>query len=89
VTGRLEGTFRGRPVQLEAEGCELSIRVPNLWSAWGLRRGAAATTIPLLRAVCDVGLTLTLRIGSRWAFPLLPKPHIALRLIMPSLQFSE
>ena len=83
VTGRLEGTFRGRPVQLEAEGRELSIRVPNLRSAWGLRRGVAASTLPLLRAVRDTGLTLTLRIGSRWAFPVLPEPHFALRLILP------
>ena len=89
VTGRLQGTFRGRPVELEAEGRELSIRVPNLRSAWGLRRGVAANTLPLLRAVRDASLTLTLRIGPRWAFPVLPEPHVALRLIIPSMRFSE
>jgi hypothetical protein len=89
VTGRLEGTFQGRPVELEATGRELSLRVPNLRSAWGLRRGAAATTLPLLRAFRDAGLSMTLRIGSRWAFPVLPQPHVALRLFMPSLESSE
>ena len=89
VTGRLEGTFRGRPVELEAAGRELSIRVPNLRSAWGLRRGLAASTLPLLRAVRDIGLTVKLRIGSRWTFSVLPKPHFVLRLIAPSLRFSE
>jgi hypothetical protein len=89
VTGRLEGSFRGRPVQIEAERREISIRVPNLRSAWMLRRAVTASTIPLLQAVRDVGLTLTLHIDSRWAFPVLPKPHVALRLIMPSLQSSE
>ena len=89
VTGRLEGTFQGRPVALEAEGRELSIRVPNLRSAWGLRRGAAVSTLPLLRAVRDAGLSLTLRIRSGWAFPVLPEPHVALRLFMPSLDSSE
>jgi hypothetical protein len=89
VTGRLEGTFRGRPVQLEAEGRELSIRVPNLRSAWGLRRSVAASVLPVLRAVRDVGLTLTVRIGSRWAFAVLPEPHVAVRLVAPSLKFSD
>ena len=89
MTGRLEGSFRGWPVQIEAQGREILIRVPNLRSAWALRRTVAASTIPLLQAVRDIGLTLTLRIGSRWAFPVLPKPHVALRLMMPSLQQTK
>jgi hypothetical protein len=89
VTGRLEGTFLGRPVELEAEGRTLSIRVPSLRAAWGLRRGAAASTLPLLRAVRDAGLSLMLRIGSRRAIPVLPEPHVVLRLFMPSLRLPE
>jgi len=89
VTGRLEGTFRGRPVDLVAEGCDFFILAPNLRSAWELRRGLAVSTLPVLRAIRDMGISLTLRIGSRWTFPVLPEPHFALRLIAPFLNFSE
>jgi hypothetical protein len=89
LTGRLEGTFRDRPVQLEAGGRELTVRVPDLRSAWALRRGVAESTLPMLRAIRDSGLKLTLRIGSRWALPILPEPHVAVRLTLPSLSFSD
>jgi hypothetical protein len=37
----------------------------------------------------DRGLTLTLRIGSRWEFPVLPEPHVAVRMTLPFLSFSD
>jgi hypothetical protein len=89
LTGRLEGTFRGRPVEIEADDRELLIRVPNLRSAWGLRRGVTSSTFRILRAIRDVGLRLTLRVGTRLSVPILPDPHLAVRLTMPSLRFSE
>jgi hypothetical protein len=89
VTGRLEGTFQNRPVQLEAGGRELILRVPNLRSAWTLRRAATASATPLLRAIRDSGLSLTLRIVSRWALPVLPVPHVAVRLFLPFLNTAN
>ena len=89
VTGHLEGTFGGRPVALEAKLHELSISVPNLRSAWGLRRGISASTLPLLRFASDAGLSLSVRIGSHRAFSVFPNPHIAVRLVAPSLRFSD
>ena len=88
VTGRLEGTFRDRPVQLEAGGRELTLRVPNLRSAWTLRRAATPSAVPLMRAMRNSGLTLTLLIASRWAFPVLPEPHVAgTASLLPFMKF--
>ena len=89
MTGRLQGTALGRPVEIDAEGQELLLCVSNLRSAWGLRRSASANVIPLLQHLCDFGFRLQLRIGQRLAVEVFPKPHWSLRVVAPALQFLK
>lgn len=86
VTGRLEGSFASRPVELLAEGRQLSLRVQNLRSAWILRQTTSAATAPLMRTLRGHGIGLQLNIGRRWKIEVLPKPNIVLRMLVPSLR---
>jgi hypothetical protein len=88
VTGRLHGTADGRPVEIEAEGRELLIRVARLRAAWELRRSVSAGTAPVLRVLRDHGLHLRLRVGAHMALQVLPRPHPLLRLLLPVLRRS-
>ena len=85
VTGRLAGSLLGRPVELEASGRELLLRIPNLRSAWRLRRSASTSIHPLLRSLSAYGIALRVRVGSRLTVEVLPQPSFGLRLLMPSL----
>ena len=89
MTGRLQGTALGRPVEIDAEGQELLLCVPNLRSAWGLRRSASASVLPLLQRLCAFGFRLQLRIGRRLAVEVFPNPHWALRVMAPALRFRK
>ena len=89
LTGRLHGTFGGRPVEIEADGRELLLRVSNLRSAWMLRRNVSDNTIPLLRAFRDNGFRLRLRICASLALDVLPQPHAAVGLLFPLLRFAK
>jgi hypothetical protein len=89
MAGRLQGTYLGRPVEIEADGRNVLLRVPSLRAAWGLRRCVTANTIFMLRSIRENKVRLRLRIGSRLAVNVLPVPHIALRVLVPSLNFSE
>ena len=86
VTGRLEGTCAGRPVELSAEGRRLSLRVPNLRSAWTLRRNISAAVVGLLLRLRNHNLQLRIAVGGRWDFEILPHPGFAIRLLVPSLK---
>ena len=88
MTGRLQGTALGRPVEIDAEGQELLLRVPNLRSAWGLRR-PLLQVMPLLQSLCDFGFHLQLRIGQRMRVEVFPHPSFALRVIAPALRFRR
>ena len=85
VTGWLEGTLFGRPVQLEASGRDLVLQIANLRSAWRLRRTAAGGILPLLRSLHEYGISLRVRIGTRLTLEVLPRPSLGLRLIVPAL----
>ena len=86
VTGRLEGSFASRPVELLAEGREMSLRVENLRSAWILGKTTSAATAPFMRTLRGYGIRLHLNIGRRWRIDLLPKPNLFLRMLVPSLR---
>jgi hypothetical protein len=89
VTGRLQGTLFGRPVELEATGRQLMLRIVNLRSAWRLRRSATSSMLPLLRALRSYGLALQVRIGSRLTVQVLPTPSFGLRLLVPTLSLTS
>jgi hypothetical protein len=89
VTGRLQGTLFGRPVELEASGRELLLRIVNLRSAWRLRRSATSSMLPLLRALRGYGIGLRVQIGSRFTVHVLPAPSFALRLLVPALSLTS
>ena len=86
MTGRLQGTVHGRSIEIEADGRELVLRVPDLKSAWAMRRSVSSATTCVLRALRDHGLSLRLWLGTRLAFELLPRPNLAMRLLVPSLR---
>jgi hypothetical protein len=88
VTGRLEGTFASRPVELVAEGRELSLRVRNLRSAWAMRRSISAATEPVMRTLGASGIRVRFSIGRRWKIAVLPKPNLVLRALFPGLRTS-
>jgi hypothetical protein len=89
MTGRLQGTALGRPVEINADGQELMLRVPNLRAAWRLRHSGANSMIPMLQALCNYGVRFRLRIGERQAIKILPEPHFALRMMVPALRFAK
>jgi len=89
VTGRLRGTLFGRPVEIEADGRELLVRIADLRSAWWLRRSVSTSMVPLLRTLRRSGLALRMRIGSRLAVNVLPTPGFALRMLVPALGFAK
>ena len=89
MTGRLQGTLFGRPVELEATGRELLLQVANLRSAWRLRRSATTSMLPLLRLLGSHGITLRVRIGSRLTAEVLPRPSFALRVLVPALNLTS
>lgn len=88
VTGRLAGSLLGRPVELEAFGRELLLRIPNLRSAWRLRRSASTSIHPLLRSLRACNIALRVRVGSRMTVEVLPEPSFGLRLLVPSLNLG-
>ena len=85
MTGRLRGTLSGRPVELDAAGRDVLLRLSNLRAAWQLRRHASRNLHPILGAVREAGLTLGLAIGSRLVVEVLPKPSLAIRVFAPAL----
>lgn len=89
MTGRLQGTALGRPVEIAAEGQELLLRVPNLRSAWGLRKTAGSGVAPLLQSLSNFGFRLQLRIGQRLTVEVFPNPSFAVRVIAPTLRFNK
>jgi hypothetical protein len=86
MTGRLQGTCAGRPVEIVAEGRELLLRVPNLRTAWALRRGAVSPLAHLLRSFCLQGLSVRVQVGSFSPVALVPDPHWSVRLLVPALR---
>lgn len=89
MTGRLQGTALGRPVEIVAKGQELLLRVPNLRSAWGLRKTAGPGVAPVLQSLYDFGFCLQLCIGQRLTVELFPNPSFAVRVIAPTFRFNK
>ena len=89
VTGRLHGTADRRPVEIEADGRDLLIRVPGLRAAWSVRRSVSVSTAPFLRAVRSEGVCVRLRIGRFLTMQVLPNPSIVLRCLVPGLRFAR
>lgn len=87
MTGRLQTTFRGRPVEIEFASREVLVKLPSWSAAWGLRRIVTVGTLPVLRALRDQGLSLNVLVGSRSAISVLPDPPFTLRLLVPLLRF--
>jgi hypothetical protein len=85
MTGRLYGTAAGRPVEIVAEDQALSVHVPNLRSAWALRKTAGAGVAVPLQSLCDFGFRLRLRIGRRLVVRAFPNPSLAVRMFAPQL----
>ena len=89
MTGRLEGTVFGRPVELDATGRELLLRISDLRSAWRLRRSATTSLLPLVRALRKAELGLRVLIGPRFSVEILPKPSLAVRVLLPALKLTS
>ncbi|QDU07343.1 hypothetical protein V202x_06950 [Gimesia aquarii] len=89
MTGQLQGTLFGRPVELNATGRELLLQVANLKSAWRLGRCATMSMLPLLRLLKRHGIVLRVCIGSRLTVKVLPRPSFALRVLAPALHFNS
>ena len=86
MTGRLDGTLLGRPVQIEAQQNELVVSFDNMRSAWATRKSASVAMIPLLRALKRGRIALTLQIPGRRKIEILPRPGFAVRLLVPALR---
>jgi hypothetical protein len=84
VTGRLKGTFAGRPVELLAERREVCLRVHNLRSVWTLRRYVSSATERIVRRLNANGIRVRLNIGRAWTVEVSPNPHFVIRLLFPS-----
>jgi hypothetical protein len=89
VAGHLQGTYFGRPIELEADGRDLLLRLPNLKAAWRLRHGLSSNMISLLRTLRQNGFRLRLRIGRMLAVNVLPAPNFAVRVLVPALWFDK
>lgn len=89
MTGRLQGTLFGRPVELKAAGDELLLELADLKSAWRLRRSLRYSMLPLLRVLRFYGVSLRVRTGSRLTVEVLPRPSFALRVLVPALNVSS
>lgn len=89
VTGRLRGTVSGRPVELEARGRQLLLQMSSLRSVWRLRPSLKTSMLPLLRLLIASGISLRVSIGSRLTVNVLPKPNLALRVLVPTLNFAS
>ena len=85
MTGRLRGTLFGRPVELDAAGRQMSLRIASLRSAWRLRRSVATSMMPLLSFLRTRGMSLTVVIGSRLSVEIFPRPSVPLRMLLPAL----
>jgi hypothetical protein len=88
MTGRLRGTFAGRPVEFVGEGRELCLHVADFRTAWALRRNLSTWGYPLFRLIRSHMLQLDLRVGRRWVFQVLPRTSLPLRLLLPDLRVS-
>ena len=86
VTGRLEGTLFGRPVEIIATGNQILVKLANLRSAWRLRRFVSPGLTTLLFAFRHAGLCMRLQIQGKTSFEVLPKPNFVIRLLTPSLR---
>lgn len=73
----------GRLVEIEADAGKLSLSLGSFRAAWRLLR-RATQVLPLLKVLHDQQLGCQLRIGSA-VFEVLPKPALAVRLLMPAL----
>ena len=85
LTGRLQGTLQDRPVELEAKGRDLMLRIASLGAAWRLRGKMSQSMLPVLRVLFHAGFTLRVKVGSRVTLQVLPKPSFALRVATPAL----
>lgn len=86
MTGRLQGTILGRPVEMHAHDRVVQLRVGGLKSAWGIRRSVSVPIVDALRMLRDAGFQVQLRIGERLSVGVVPEPHISLRLFVPSMR---
>jgi len=89
MTGRLEGTLFGRPVELEARGREVIVRIADLRSAWRLRHSATTGMMPVLRSLFAHGIVLRVNIGSTLTMNVLPRPSLPLRVLLPALDLAS
>ena len=81
LTGRLEGTFHGRPVTFEADEQRLFLRVPDIRTAFMLRRVHASHLHAVPAGMESSGLSLKLQVGSRISMSVWPKPNLLVRLL--------
>jgi len=81
VTGRLAGTFRGRPVELLAHGREIEIVFQSVYAAWRARK-FARMIVPRLRRISEfAGIPMNIRGGRLVKLPIAPQLHPLLRML--------
>lgn len=83
ITGRLDGTVAGQPVQILANGSVIQVVLTSYRSLWLARRGLLAAAPAGVRASRLGRLTVQLVIGERAPVAVLPKPHPVFALFLP------
>jgi hypothetical protein len=73
----------GRPVVIRAEGKNLTLELDSFRSAWSLRKFANSPSLPLLKTVRDMSLSLDLRIGSMLSLNIIPNASLPVRWMIP------
>ncbi len=83
LTGRLSGTFAGRPVEIESEENLLRVKLDSLQSALELRH-SVTTLSPLLRLADTMSLDMRVQVGFL-DVRILPNPSTVVRWLAPGL----
>jgi hypothetical protein len=88
AAGTLQASCNGRPCRVVAEGSRLVLHLRSWRDLWSLRRNADALRhiAPTLERA-GMGLSVRIRSGRHW--PILPRPHMLARWILPTLRTTS
>ena len=83
VTGRLEGSLFGHPVEIDGNESRLTIRFNSFWVAWRMRRFVSTGLLRLVDAFASLGISTEIQIRRGRPFELAPKPAMIAKLFLP------
>lgn len=84
MTGRIQGTLSGRPVDILADGHKLVLVFSSLRSAWRARRHTLGL-VSILRKLQKLDLEAHVQIETRLRFRAIPKSPLLIRMLVPKL----